>query len=350
MSAWPEQGDRSRLFLLGLGTWLPTSRETVRNAVEAGSYDPQRADKDDFTSVAVEPAAFPAEMGVTAARRALEGVDVDTVDWLAWTSIHRHGHTTLWPPASFAHHELQLSSAALAFSLSQGCNAAFVAMRIAADHLRLHPRSAALIIGADRFGGSLFKRWSSDSGTVFGDAASAVVLAPRPGPLEILHLDVEQGSELERLYRFEQPSEENGQEPGRDYDVSSAKRAYLRQYGDDRIRSVFAQALGSLRSRLLARFPLLERPARFVVYPNVGRGISASVYEDIFGGLAEANCWEYGRSIGHTGVSDQILALSDLVERKVLSVGDRVLLIGAGNGLSVAVMLVEVRSCNSGAF
>lgn len=130
----------------------------------------------------------------------------------------------------------------------------------------------------------------------------------------------------------------------------SAKRAYRRQYGDDRIRSVFAQALGSLRSRLLARFPLLERPARFVVYPNVGRGVSASLYEDVFGGLAKVNCWEYGRSIGHTGVSDQILALSDLVDRKVLSVGDRVLLIGAGNGLSVSVMLVEVRSRSSGAF
>jgi 3-oxoacyl-[acyl-carrier-protein] synthase III len=337
------QKDGDRLFILGLGTWIPSDRVSVEEAVATASYDATRAAKDGFTSVAVEHRAFPAEMGVEASRRALAGVDSATVDWLAWTSIHRHGHKTLWPPASFAHHELGLDSQALVFSLSQGCNGAFVAMKLAAEHVRRHPRSTALVVGADRFEDSLFDRWSSDNGTVYGDAASAVVLASRPGPIEVLHLDVEQGSELEQMYRLSEPTAEDASDPGRDYDVGSAKRAYLERHGDAAIRSVFARTLGSLRERLLVNHALIDQPARYVVYPNVGAGVSAGLYQDVFGDLAESDAWEYGRSIGHTGVSDQMLGLSDLLKRGLVSVGDRVLLIGAGNGLSVAVMLVEVR-------
>ncbi|MEV0847184.1 ketoacyl-ACP synthase III family protein [Streptomyces sp. NPDC049954] len=334
----------TRLFIRGIGSWLPQTREAVEKAVAAGSYGRDRAVKDGFSSVAVEHELFPADMGVEAARRALEGVDRSEVDWLAWTSIHRTGHKTLWPIASYAHHQLGLDPRALSFSLNQGCNGAFVGMRLAADHVRHHPDASALVVGADRFEGSLFDRWSSDHGTVYGDAASAVVLSSRPGPIEVLLLEVEQGSELERMYRDESPAPEDADNPGRDYDVGSAKRAYLERFGDSEIRSVFADTLGRLREKLLARYPLDHHPARYVVYPNVGAGISAGFYENSFGDLAQANAWDYGRAIGHTGVSDQVLGLADLVHRELLAPGDRVLLIGAGNGLSAAVMLVEISS------
>ncbi|WP_426624813.1 ketoacyl-ACP synthase III family protein [Leifsonia sp. McL0607] len=343
MTNTAKRPDDRRIYISGLGTWLPSDRVTVQEAVDAGAYDAIRAVKDAFTSVRVERDAFPPEMGVEAARRALARVDLHSVGFLAWTSIHRHGHQTLWPPASFAHHELELDPNAIVFSLNQGCNGAFVAMKMGADHVRHHPGSSALVIGSDRFEDSLFDRWSSDHGTVYGDAASAVILSTSPGPIEVKHLDIEQGSALERMYRFKEPSAEDVNDPRRDHLVGSAKRAYLQEHGDGEIREVFAQTLGALRERLMVRHPLLERPARYIVYPNVGAGVSAGLYQDILGDLAEEHLWEYGRSIGHTGVSDQILGLAELLDRGALRPGDQVLLIGAGNGLSVATMLLEIR-------
>jgi 3-oxoacyl-[acyl-carrier-protein] synthase-3 len=235
-----------------------------------------------------------------------------------------------------------LGPEALVFSLNQGCNGAFVAMKVASRHLLSEPGGSILITGADRFEATLFDRWSSDHGTIYGDAAAAVVVSGREGPFRILCLEVEQGSDLEQMYREATPGPEHDGSARLDYDVGAAKRAYLAENGTSQIETVFATTLGRLREKLLKAFPLDEQPASRVVYPNVGAGISAGFYVRAFGDLAREDGWAFGRSIGHTGVSDQIVGLVHLLRTGELQPGERVLLVGAGNGLSAAVMLVEL--------
>ncbi len=52
--------------------------------------------------------------------------------------------------------------------------------------------------------------------------------------------------------------------------------------------------------------------------------------------------WDYGRSVGHTGTSDQVIGLWRLLEEQKLRTGDRVVLLGAGNGLSLAALVIEI--------
>lgn len=54
------------VYLRRLGTWLPSGRIMVQDAVASGLYDAGRAAKDQFTSVAVEPNLFPVDMALHA--------------------------------------------------------------------------------------------------------------------------------------------------------------------------------------------------------------------------------------------------------------------------------------------
>jgi 3-oxoacyl-[acyl-carrier-protein] synthase-3 len=52
--------------------------------------------------------------------------------------------------------------------------------------------------------------------------------------------------------------------------------------------------------------------------------------------------WEYGRTIGHVGASDQVLSLDHLLVSGELDAGDTLLLLGTGPGANLACMAVRI--------
>jgi 3-oxoacyl-[acyl-carrier-protein] synthase III len=329
------------IFVRGIGIDLPDARIPISDAVAAGLLEPERAEREGFISVAVERTRGPLEMALAACQRALAELSPADVGALFHASIHRHGHKRLWPPVSWLHRHLCLDTRALALSINSGCNSAFLATLMAGSYLGCGQASHALVVGSDMFGNSLFDRFRSDLGAVYGDAAAAILLSTEKGMFRILHLDIEAEPQLEEMYRDELASAETLDSAVSEYDVGAAKRCFLARKSRDHFVDLFSNCLARLRKRLLASSDLEERRARVVVYPNVGEGLSAPLYVAAFGDLAERDHWQFGRSIGHTGVSDQFLGLAQLEKTGSLRPCDRVLLIGAGNGLSVAAMLLE---------
>ncbi|WP_407315344.1 ketoacyl-ACP synthase III family protein [Pseudomonas sp. nanlin1] len=330
------------VYLHGLAAYVPARRVSMADAIAAGRYDQARASRDGFSALAVEEHRTTMDMAREVGQHALHNADVSQVNGLIFASIHRHGFHHLWPAASYLQDTLGLPPSALAFSLNQGCNALFAAFKTLLPGVRSGALGEALVIGADCFNGSAFDRWNSDLGTLYGDGASAVRLSLQPGPLKILFLDIEAGAGLEGLYRNASALPETPESSHSLHQIGDAKRAWFDQHGRERFQALFDQTLGRLRDRLLAKHDLLRQPARYVVYPNVGAGVSAGLYTRWFADLAQHDHWGYGRSIGHTGVSDQLLGLADLLQGGQLRPGDQLLLIGAGNGLNVSALLLEV--------
>lgn len=327
------------VFVSGVCAYVPRGRISIETAIADGRYDDAGASVDGFTAVSVEDALDVPAMALRAAEPLVGDADRERVGTLAFTSIHRHGHTLLWPPASHLQKKLRLSSAARVLSVSHGCNGAFLAASFAIDLIRMGSPEDHLVVGADRFSGSGFDRFDSDLGTLYGDAASAIRFSAKPGSMRVLAFVLESEPRLEEMYRAPAPGPEG---PG-DHRIKEAKRAFLERMGRPFFEELFKGGLLRLRTRLLAQAALDRDRADFVVYPNVGAGLSASLYEGALGDLARENVWSYGRSIGHTGVSDQLVGLSWLLENGLVRAGSRVLLIGAGNGLSLAALLLECR-------
>lgn len=327
------------VYVSGVNAYVPPGRIGIETAIAEGRYDEARARVDGFTAVSVEDTLDVPAMALRAAEPLVGDADRDRIGTLAFTSIHRHGYALLWPPASHLQKMLRLPSTARVMGISHGCNGAFLAASLAVDLIGAGSLGDHLVVGADRFGGSGFDRFNSDLGTLYGDAASAIRFSAKPGPMRVVAFALESEPRLEEMYRAEAPGLEG---PG-DHRIKEAKRAFLERRGRPHFEELFTSALLRLRRRLTAQVALDERPADFVVYPNVGAGLSAALYDRALGDLARENVWAYGRSIGHTGVSDQLIGLCRLLDDGLVRAGSHVLLVGAGNGLSLAGLLLELR-------
>lgn len=326
------------VYLNGVSVYLPAHAMTIAEAVLAGQYDGERARVDGFTSVCIENRLSAPEMAFEAAAVLVNDDTRHTVSNLYFASVHRHGHKLLWPAASYLQRRLCLGTRTRVTGISQGCNGGFVAASIAYDMIKGGMAGGHLVVGADRYAHSAFDRWNSDLGTLYGDGASAVILSGVPGPMRVLCCALETEPQLEEMYRDAAPATEGLA----DHTIKEAKKAYLEKHGRDHFNALFVGALERLKAQLLESTDIANNPVAYIVYPNVGKGLSAALYENVFGPLAQQSAWDYGRSIGHTGTSDQFIGLHWLLDQGKLASGDRVLLLGAGNGLSLGVMLIEV--------
>jgi len=326
------------VYISGVSAYLPNSCMTIENAVLEGLYGAERAKIDGFTSILIEEKLSAPEMACKAGKLLINPDDIGRVKNLYLTTIHRHGHKLLWAPANYLQRELGLNSDTRITNITQGCNGGFIAASFSYDLISNGVSGDHLVIGADRYSGSAFNRWTSDLGTIYGDAASAIRFSNQESELRVKYCGLESEPELEEMYR----DIATGLEGYNDHTIKEAKTSYLDRKGRDHFNALFNGALRRLRGKVLDMTDLANSPAAYIIYPNVGAGLSASLYSNCFGELANESGWVFGRSVGHTGTSDQFIGLWKLIQDKKLKKGDQVFLLGAGNGLNLGALLVEM--------
>lgn len=332
------------LNLLGTGSYLPEQRVEVQRAVgDLPARERERVLAYRYDTVCVEPELYPGDMGLIAARRALDQARVDAGDvrMVVFTSIHRHGHRRMWSPASWLQERLGCVNS-LPFNVHQGCNAQLLLLDVAADVLkgRAGGNEAVLVVAADRFSDSSFDRFTGDYGIVYGDGASAAVIGASNGRgwrIRAVH-SVSEPS-LEGLHRDDRPAAETHEGLAIEHDMRASKRAFLSRHGGEALGELTRAAVASIRDALL---PEGETDGiRAVVYPNLGRPLLESSYFPELPGGADRSLWSFGATVGHLGTADQIAGLDAWTHRADPEPGERVLLIGAGAGFTWTGMLLE---------
>ena len=333
-----------QLYINGVSAHLPKQMVTVDAAIGNQWYDQDEARADDYEGARVEPELWPGEMAAKAASSVLADslFNADDLSFLTFSNIHRHGHKHLWQPAAFLQNELQADKAT-AMSVQHGCNGLMLATGLAMDHCRVHPKGKALLCSSDRFEHSYFDRWQSDYGLIYGDAAVAVTISKEPGPFEIIHFAQQSAANLESMHRVELPLAESESSAPHQHDIREAKKAFLTEFGKEAFQQTMSDTLTQLRSGLLQDTELKDHMADWLILPNVGKRGLKSVYEPAFADLALDDLWHFGRSVGHTGASDQFLGLHWLQQSGELKSGHLILLVGAGAGFSCSVLLLRVR-------
>jgi len=333
-------------WLRTCASYVPATRVSVYEAIGGGWYGDEEHTKDGYLSVAVESEWWPADMALATARMALDVADADgaRLAQLSYASIHRHGNARLWQPAAYLQRVLKAPQA-LAYSISHGCNAMFVAARLAIDALRgtaSGDERAALIVGADRFGTSSFDRWRGDYGVLYGDAAAAVLFGRTPGFARVRHLSIASVPELEGMHRHADEHVEDAAHAAHEFGVRASKKAFMERYGRERFFEAIGTALALLRDDALDGTDLGVRPADWLITPHLSRSITKPLYAGMFRSLAVRHYEEYGLTVGHTGTADPFVSLAALARSGQLERGQRVLLIDSGAGFSCGLMLLDV--------
>jgi 3-oxoacyl-[acyl-carrier-protein] synthase-3 len=254
---------------------------------------------------------------------------------VGFSAIHAHGQPGLWQPAAYLQHRLGAAHA-MAWTLSFGCNGLMLGLMQAAM-LQPAMRGPALLVGADRFEGTDFDRWTSDRGLAYGDAACGMLVSSQGGFAELNYLGVEFLPELEAMHRPDALDT-----AGAIWDVTACKRAYLERYGGKAFFDRLELGLDRLEAGVSAFLEQRNISLAGVVTPFVGRSVRSTTYDARFHPMARVNATGFGSGIGHTGTCDPLLGLAHLVDTRAVVPGDHVLLIGAGAGFSLSATVLRL--------
>lgn len=331
------------LFIAGLAHRLPAAVE-VGEAIAGGRYDAAEQELNQYVSVTVSDGASPPEMAVEAGRLALGRSRIPAAD----VALVLHASAwfqgiAFWPAASYVHRHVLGGGGrfAPALDVQQMCNGALGAIELAASYLLAVPsRRSALVTTADRFGDPGFDRWRGDvRGIVYGDGAASVVLA-RTGFARLLAISTIVDTELEGMYRGDEPF---GVAPGRPVDVRARREAFAAEgFGASEVSGRTIAGLSEVVGLVLDEAGLKLGDVKRFVFPNVGLRGLRSAYAEPLGLDVASTTWEWGRRTGHVGAADQLTGLTHLVESGQVGPGDRVMLVGIGAGFSWTCAIVEV--------
>jgi 3-oxoacyl-[acyl-carrier-protein] synthase III len=334
------------IYISGVGGYLPGT-VSVEHAVAAGWYPASEAELHHLASVAVAGDMPAPEMALRAARRALarSGRSPDELDLLLYASTWHQGPEG-WPPQAYVQRHLA-GDGVLATQIRHGCNGMFMAMELAASYLRAERRRrAALLVAADNYGTPLADRWAMLPGAVAGDAGSALVLDIEPGFARLLSVHTASVSRAEEMHRCAEPLFPPGVTQGRMVDFAAHSDAFRQRVTTDGdltgVLTTLSERLTYVLGRVLSEAGIKAADVTRVACMNTSRDIAEQICEVELDLPVSRSAWEFGRTIGHCGASDQVLALDRLVSAGELAPGDRLLMLAYGPGVTISAAVVEI--------
>ncbi|RMI36404.1 ketoacyl-ACP synthase III family protein [Streptomyces triticirhizae] len=329
------------VYVRGLGAHLPEP-VTVEQAVAEGHLDPEDIADGELTGVRVAGDTPAPELALRAARQLFErtGIDPTVAGLLVYSSVWHQGPDG-WGPQSYV--QRHLGGDALAIELRHGCTGVFSALKLAAGYLRGNEDvSDALLLGGENFGTPLIDRWrATGGGMLVGDGASALLLGKEPGFARLLWVDCIAVPELEGMHRAGEPLFPPGATTGRELNFSARNLRFLQEQGE-LMRPLLMKAHQDLYDRWTSATGLGVEDVTYLSYMNTSRTTIEKRLLPLLGLPAERTTWEIGRDIGHLGVSDQLVALDQLLLDGRLKPGDHYLMYGLGPGMTVAGAMFEI--------
>ncbi|MFD8484073.1 ketoacyl-ACP synthase III family protein [Kitasatospora sp. NPDC059673] len=326
------------VFLKALGTCLPDS-------VPPPVPDAQSSEEGGLTGALVAGDVSPPELAVRAVRQAFArgGVDPADIAVLLHVSVFHQGPDGWLPPSYIARETLGTSVPGI--EIRQGCNGMFNAVELALGQLALDPsRVGALITSAENFGSPLVNRWTAHPGSYLGDGGVALVLDRRGGFARLRSLATALVPQLEQLHRGAEPLFPPGGTSGRPLEFGPRARdfAALNLVPDG--QEMLGRARDRVLSQVLAEADTALDEIAWVVSMNNSRPHVAKRLLEPLGVPMSRSGWEFGRSFGHLGASDQFVTLERMVAAGRVAPGDKVLMLGVGPGISIGGAVVEVLS------
>lgn len=331
-------------FLSGVGVYLPDT-VSIEQAVADGRYPAGLVQLHGLAGAAVAGDLPAPEMALRAATLALARAahPPTDLDLLIYASSWHQGPDG-WLPQYYLQRHLT-GDGPLSLDL-HGCNGIFIGFELAASYLAARPdRHAALLVAADNFGTPLLNRWQGGGASyVVGDAGSAVLLTTTPGFARLHAVNTVAISDAEELQRAGEPLFPPGATVGRTVDFVARGEVFQKQLTESGDLATLARIGGELLDlshRTLAECGLTIGDISRIASMNCARPVTDHLMASLGRTLADST-FDWGRTVGHLGASDQLAALDHLIATGQLHPGDHVLMLGVGPGVIVSCAVVEI--------
>ncbi|GAA3083845.1 hypothetical protein GCM10017562_61850 [Streptomyces roseofulvus] len=331
------------IHIAGLGTHLPAPASAER-ARDEGRYPADEFEENQLVSALESDDLGAVDMAVAAGRQAMarSAVAADDIALVLHASMYHQGED-FWTPASYVQRHT-VAGTAPAIHIDHASNSGMAALELGASWLNGRDgAAAALLTTGDRYAPPGFDRWHSDSGQVFADGATALVLNRGAGFARLVASNSTSDPELEDAYR----DVDRGFTPvphadGKPLDLRGRKRRYMKRVGHDFVVERLVKGLLANTERTFAEADTSMDQIARVVVPNVGRELLEWEFLAPYKIDVNRTVWDWGRHTCHIGGGDQFAGLTYLLESGQLRRGDQVLVVGVGVGFSWTTAVVTV--------
>ncbi|ADO68183.1 crotonobetainyl-CoA--carnitine CoA-transferase [Stigmatella aurantiaca] len=332
------------VFIGATGTYLP-DRVSIEWAVAQGHLDKAVADRYGIRSVPLAGDLPAPEMALRASRQAMQRGDQDpaTLSLLLYVSTWYQGPHG-WCPQYYVQRHTHAGQATAA-EIRQGCMGMFSACELAAAHLIASPEhTAALITSGDNYNSPMLDRWRSSPHSPLGDGACALLLTRRPGFARLESINARTLPQYEGRHRGSAPLFPPEASLGTKVDFATAKKQWFSATAVDprELETTMARTLLEVVHTTLREADLEMSQITRIAFANWSEERVRERAAVPLGLPMSRLTWEYGRTIGHVGASDQVLSLDHLLVSGELNTGDNLLLLGTGPGANIACMAVRI--------
>ena len=334
----------SELYIQSLGTYLPAGRMTGARAVELGLYEEEQLLDGGIEAAIVADGDAPADMAAAAARDALDraGIPGDSVDLFVHGGVYWQGPEG-WSPTGYIMQRAGIGDVA-SFELRQGCNGLMAGLEIAAGQLALNPGlRRAVLTTALSAESPVVDRWSSAGpGIVLSDAACAIVLGREPGFARLDSVASLTVADLEGIHRGAEPLVDTAERAK--IDAVTRVRGWAAQapFPLSEVHSRMAKAFSDAVQRALTGADVRPDQLARVLFNHLPDHFVESLIMDPLDLPMSSSTAEFGRTVGHLGAGDQVLALDHLLRGGELAPGDRLLVCSGAPGYNVAAAVVTL--------
>lgn len=321
-------------------------RESTASAVASGRYSALDNEADGYLAACVADEGPAVEMAVEAARQALgrSGLDSSEFSLVIHACCAHQGLENL-AAASYVQSRT-VQGSATAVEVNQFSSGGVMAVELAAASLAVRPQPrAALVTTSDRFVPPTYDRYRTDKGTVFGDGAAALVLSRRPGVARLLSTSVIGDASFIELQIGDARWTDAVDPSTWPVDLTRRRKEHLDARGVDvlmRLMVASTRVQQACIDSALADADVTAEQIAWWVVPNMGTAVVDWDFRRRLGIEESRTTWSWGREVGHLGAGDQLAGLDHLFEAGSVQVGDRVALVGVGQGENYGCAVLEV--------
>jgi 3-oxoacyl-[acyl-carrier-protein] synthase III len=331
------------IHIAGVGT-SESEYVDITHAVAQGWYGTGDAEASGLVSVSVAGTTPAPDLAIEAARLALResGHDAGDISAVFHTNVHPQG-----PDGWSAQHYINrntINRPVTSVEIRNGCIGFFSNLHLAACYLSASPdRDAALLTSADNFGTPLVNRWRTSKLFVLADGGGAIVLSKRRGFATVLAIDSTSDPELERQHRGGESLFPPGLTVGGTLNFDE-RMEYCRQKAVDGEPTLadFGSLLLDTVSKVLKEADVTLDEITRVVHDGFNRDGLHVIFLDPLGVEEERGIWEFTRRMGHAGPLDQIRGLEHVWRQRLVTAGDKVLLVSGAPGMEAACAVLEI--------
>ncbi|MGW5789224.1 ketoacyl-ACP synthase III family protein [Saccharopolyspora sp. NPDC003752] len=319
------------------GDLMPTA-----DAIRAGRYSAQQAQRNHQDSLAVAPECTGPELAIRAGRQALRGFH-RRLDLHLHSTIHDPG-IDFWSPHCFVADQLGLNTT-MTLAVNGMSNSMVAGLELATNVIKGQPGRSALLTAGDTFHAPLFDRWQTDPGITYGDAGAAVLLqrdSRDDAVAELISTASCAQPQLEGLHRGN-----TGWYDGNTYrppiQLRQRKAHWLATHGGPgSLETLNAAAVSTVVKQALYDAEIELDDIRFLLCPHYGAPLTHRHCLAPLGIPEERSSAFLARRYGHMGACDHIVGLHHLLIRRLVAAGDHIALLGIGVGMTWSAAILRI--------